>query len=533
MTATTPHPDVIVVGAGFAGLYAIHHLVESGFTVRCFELGSDVGGVWFWNRYPGARCDVESVDYSYSFSPDLEQEFDWTERYAAQHEIQGYLRHVAERFHLLERIQFDAEVTDARFDDAAHRWQVRLADGATESARYLVLATGPLSVPLVPRLPGLDGFRGRILHTSRWPVEPAEFSGRRVGVIGTGSSGIQSIPVIAEQCRHLYVFQRTANFSIPAQNRPMSPEAIAEVKANYRDRRALTFLTRGGSPYQYRTDSPLALDDEERRAAFEAAWERGGTHFTRSFGDLLTNDEANRLAVDFVAAKIRSIVADPAVAQMLIPSDHPLGSKRICADTNYYETFNRDNVTLVDLRRNPLVAVTPTGVRTGEGDQELDDIVLATGFDAMTGSFLAIDIRGAGDLSLREVWRDGPRTYLGVAVAGFPNLFLLSGPGSPSVLANMVRTAEQQVDWLADLLRHAADRGKSSIEADAEAQDQWVRHVNDAAAGTIHLRANNWYLGANVPGKPRVFMPYAAGLDVYRRECNEIAATQYRGFTLV
>jgi cyclohexanone monooxygenase len=378
----------------------------------------------------------------------------------------------------------------------------------------------------------MDDFRGRILHTSRWPAEPVDFTGRRVGVIGTGSSGIQSIPVIAEQCEHLYVFQRTANFSIPAQNRAMGPDELAEIKANYRDRRALTLLTRGGSPYQYRSDSPLDVDADTRRAAFEAAWERGGTHFVRSFGDLLTNEDANALAVDFVTDKIRSIVTDPAVAAALTPTDHPLGSKRICADTRYYETFNRDNVTLVDLRRTPLVEVTPTGVRTDTAGYDIDDLVLATGFDAMTGSFLAIDVRGAGDVSLRDVWRGGPRTYLGVAVAGFPNLFLLSGPGSPSVLANMVRTAEQQVDWLADLLRYAADRGATSIQADPAAQDDWVRHVNDAAAGSIYHKANNWYLGANVPGKPRVFMPYIAGLDVYRRECDEIAERRYPGFAV-
>ena len=533
MTDSTGDPDVIVVGAGFAGLYAIVHLVASGFTVRCFESGSDVGGVWYWNRYPGARCDVESVDYSYSFSPDLEQEYEWTERYAAQPEIQAYLRHVAQRYDLLSRIQFDAEVTSARFDEEQRQWRVTTADGTSASARFLVLATGPLSVPLVPQLPGLENFQGAVYHTSRWPKEPVDFTGRRVGVIGTGSSGIQSIPVIAEQCEQLFVFQRTANFSIPAQNRVMTPEQLAEIKANYRARRALTFLTKGGSPYQYRTDSPVALDEDARRRAFEVAWERGGTHFTKSFGDLLTNEESNRLASEFVAEKIRSIVDDPAVAETLIPSDHPLGSKRICADTHYYETFNRTNVILVDLRRSPIVEVTPCAVRTASGvEYELDDLVLATGFDAMTGSFQAIDPRGVAGISLRDVWRDGPRTYLGVAVAGFPNLFLLSGPGSPSVLANMVRTAEQQVDWLAGLLRHVVDQGAASVEADAEAQDAWVQHVNDAAEGSIYLRANNWYVGANVPGKPRVFMPYAAGLDVYRRECDEVAAEGYRGFSI-
>lgn len=532
MTDRTDQPDVIVVGAGFAGLYAIQHLVECGFTVRCFESGSDVGGVWYWNRYPGARCDVESVDYSYSFSPELEQEYEWTERYAAQPEIQAYLRHVAERFNLLPHIRLDAPVTEARFDEEQRRWRVTIADGTTDSARFLVLATGPLSVPLVPQLSGLDSFQGSVYHTSRWPAEPVDFTHRRVAVIGTGSSGIQSIPVIAEQCEHLYVFQRTANFSIPARNRPLSREELTEIKANYRARRALTLLTKGGSPYQYRTDSPVTLAEDERRQAFEAAWERGGTHFTKSFGDLLTNEESNRLAAAFVAEKIRSIVKDPAVAEALIPSDHPLGSKRICADTNYYETFNRNNVTLVDLRRTPIVTVTPSGIRTTDTEYLLDDLVLATGFDAMTGSFLAIDPRGVGGQSLRDAWRDGPRTYLGLSVAGFPNLFLLSGPGSPSVLANMVRTAEQQVDWLARLLRYVVDQGATRVEADLAAQDAWVQHVNDAADGSIYLKANNWYVGANVPGKPRVFMPYAAGLDVYRRECNEIAAEGYRGFVV-
>jgi cation diffusion facilitator CzcD-associated flavoprotein CzcO len=525
--------DAIVVGAGFAGLYAVHRLAASGLRVRLYEAGDDVGGVWYWNRYPGARCDVESVDYSYSFSEELEQEFEWTERYAPQAEIQQYMRYVATKFDLWPLMEFNARVDGAGYDDTTDRWTITLADGRASTTRFLVLATGPLSIPLEPRIPGIDTFDGAVYHTSRWPEEGVDFAGQRVAVIGTGSSGVQAIPVIASQCEHLAVFQRTANYSIPARNELVSPDYLAEVKANYRARRDLARQAKGGSPFRYRTDSALSLGEADRADAFEKAWARGGTHFTKAFPDIMVDSTVNEMAGDFVRSKIRSIVRDPEVAEKLAPKDHPLGAKRLCADTDYYETFNRDNVTLVDLKDAPIEAVEPGGIRTSTALHHVDVIVLATGFDAVTGSFLAIDVRGSGGVSLRTAWEGGPRTYLGMAVTGFPNLFLISGPGSPSVLANMVRTAEQQVDWIGDLLRYAANRLITRIEAQQDSQDAWVEHVNEAAQGTMFLKANSWYLGANIPGKPRVFMPYAAGLPVYTEECDAVAADGYRGFDLI
>lgn len=524
--------DAIVVGAGFAGLYAVHRLSTSGMRVRLYEAGDDVGGVWYWNRYPGARCDVESVDYSYSFSEELEQEFEWTERYAPQAEIQEYMRYVATKFDLWPLMEFNARVDSATYDDGTDSWTIVLHDGRTAGARFLVLATGPLSIPLTPEIPGLDTFAGHVYHTSRWPEGGVDFAGEQVAVIGTGSSGVQAIPVIAAQCQHLTVFQRTANYSIPAQNRPVSPEYLAEVKANYRARRELARQAKGGSPFRYRTDSALSVGDVDRADAFEKAWERGGTHFTKAFPDIMIDSRVNQMAADFVRGKIRSIVEDPAVAEKLAPRDHPIGAKRLCADTDYYETFNRDNVSLVDLKEEPIEAVERDGIRTSSVLYDVDAIVLATGFDAVTGSFLAIDIRGSESRSLRDTWQAGPRTYLGMGVAGFPNMFLVSGPGSPSVLANMVRTAEQQVDWIGELLSYAAGRSVARIEAQQQSQDMWVEHVNEAAQGTMFLKANSWYLGANIPGKPRVFMPYAAGLPVYTEECDAVAAAGYRGFEL-
>ena len=524
--------DAIVVGAGFAGLYAVHRLATSGLRVRLFEAGDDVGGVWHWNRYPGARCDVESVDYSYSFSEELEQEFEWTERYAPQAEIQEYMRYVATKFDLWPQMEFDARVDSSVYDDATDTWEVTLNDGRVSTTGFLVLATGPLSVPLTPHIQGLETFGGGVYHTSRWPREDVDFAGKRVAVIGTGSSGVQAIPVIAAQSEHVTVFQRTANYSIPARNQQVSPEYLAEVKADYRARRELARQAKGGSPFRYRTDSALSVAEADRRTAFENAWERGGTHFTKAFPDIMVDTEVNKMAADFVREKIRSIVKDPVVAGRLMPTDHPLGAKRLCADTDYYETFNRDNVSLVDLKVEPIDTVEPGGIRTSTTLHEVDAIVLATGFDAVTGSYLAIDIRGSGGQSLRDTWRAGPRTYLGMAVTGFPNMFLISGPGSPSVLANMVRTAEQQVDWIGDLLTHAAGRSIARIEAKQESQDEWVEHVNEAAQGTMFMKANSWYLGANIPGKPRTFMPYAAGLPLYTQECDEVAAAGYRGFDL-
>ena len=527
------HLDVVVVGAGFGGLYALHRLRGLGLSVQVYEAGSGVGGTWFWNRYPGARCDVESLEYSYSFSPQLEQEWDWSERYAPQPEILRYINHVADRFDLRRDIQFDTRVTTAAFDDASGRWRLTTDRGDDVSARFCVMATGCLSAVTTPDIEGLSSFRGNWFHTGQWPHEGVDFSGQRVGVVGTGSSGIQSIPVIARQASHLVVFQRTPNFSLPARNEPLAPDAQAEVKAGYG---ALRDAARGSfSAIAVSAPTELALEVEpaERRRRYEAAWARGGLmSMTTTFRDLILDKAANDTAAEFIRSKIREIVVDPDVARVLTPTDHPFATKRPCLDTGYFETFNRDNVTLVDLRQTPITEIVAAGIRTTEGVHELDTIVFATGFDAMTGPLLRVDIRGRGDRPLSDKWSAGPRTYLGIATAGFPNLFILTGPGSPSVLSNMVMAIEQHVDWIADCLSFLGANGLGTIEASVEAEDAWVDHVNQLASATLFPRANSWYMGANVPGKPRVFLPYVGGFPQYRSTCDDVAADGYRGFRL-
>ena len=524
--------DVVVVGAGFAGLYMLHRLRGLGLSARVFEAGGGIGGTWYWNRYPGARCDVESLDYSYSFCDDLQQEWHWTERYATQPEILRYIHHVADRFDLRRDIQLETRVTAARFDEMANRWQIDSDRGDRVSARFCIMATGCLSAAQVPDIPGLETFAGARYHTGRWPHEWVDFTGQRVGVIGTGSSAIQSIPVITRQAAHLVVFQRTPNFSVPAHNAPLDADHERRVKANYAEFRQQARESRVGFVVPTTQQSALAVSPEERERAYEERWQRGGLGFGATFTDLLTNQEANDTAAAFFRTKICSIVRDPAVAEALIPNDYPVGTKRICVDTGYYDTFNRDTVTLVDLRREPLEAITPRGVQTRAAEYACDSLVFATGFDAMTGALRAIDIRGRGGRALREAWADGPRAYLGLAVAGFPNLFTITGPGSPSVLSNMMVSIEQHVDWIADCLAHLGARELHTIEATAEAQEGWVAHVNDLANATLYPLAKSWYTGANIPGKPRIFMPYVGGVGAYRATCDEIAARGYDGFDL-
>jgi len=525
--------DAVVVGAGLAGLYMLHQLRGLGLSVRVFEAGSGVGGTWYWNRYPGARCDVESIEYSYSFSRELEQDWEWSERYPSQPEILRYLDHVADRFDLRRDIQLDTRVTAATYDEAGGRWTVTTDRGDEVSAQFCILATGCLSAAKTPEVPGLDTFRGDWYHTGHWPHQGVDFTGRRVGVVGTGSSGVQSIPVIADQAAHLVVFQRTPNFSLPARNKPLDPEARAAVKASYPALRERARRSYAGIAVPAPTESALAVDPAERRRRYEAAWEAGGLmSMTTTFADLIIDKTANDTAADFIRSKIHEIVDDPDVAEALAPTDHPFGTKRPCLDTGYFETFNRDDVTLVDLRRTPIVEIVPTGIRTTEAVHELDGLVFATGFDAMTGSVLRIDIRGRGDNRLREKWSAGPRTYLGLATAGFPNLFIVTGPGSPSVLSNMVVSIEQHVDWITDCISFLRANGVGVIEPTVESEDAWVDHVNELANGTLFPTANSWYVGANVPGKPRVFMPYVGGLPVYRATCDGVAADGYRGFTL-
>jgi cyclohexanone monooxygenase len=525
--------DAVIVGAGFAGLYMLHRLRGLGLSARVYEQAGDVGGTWYWNRYPGARCDVESMQYSYSFSEELQQEWEWSERYAPQPEILKYANHVADRFDLRRDIQLNTRVAAARFDDAANRWSVTTADGKQVSATYLILATGCLSNARVPDFPGLPDFKGKTYHTGHWPHQPVDFTGLRVGVIGTGSSAIQSIPVIAEQAKHLFVFQRTPNFSIPARNAPLTPELTREWKSDYTARRQ---YARAESRNGILTVIPQkgALDDNDiaRRQEYEAGWTRGGISFMAAYNNLLVDKPANDTAADFVRTKIAEIVTDPEIAKLLQPHNHPIGSKRICVDTNYYQTFNRPNVTLVDIRNAPIDTVLPNGLRTGGKDYELDAIVFGTGFDAMTGSVAKIDITGQNGITLNGKWAEGPRTYLGLMSAGFPNMFVITGPGSPSVLSNMIVSIEQHVDWISDCLAHLRTRGADRIEATKDAEDKWVIHVNEVAHGTLYPQANSWYMGANIPGKPQIFMPYIGGVAVYRRICDDVAAKGYEGFAL-
>ena len=522
--------DVAIVGAGFAGLYALHRLRGLGFSCQAYEAAADVGGVWYWNRYPGARCDVESLQYSYSFSNQLEQEWQWSERYASQSEILAYINHVADRFDLRRDIRFETTITAAHFDERSDRWSVRTGTGQTIVARFLVMASGGLSTTQVPRFEGLDAFQGRWFHTGRWPHQPVDFSGRRIAVIGTGSSGIQTIPMIARQAAHVTVFQRTPNFSIPGRNRPLVDEDQQAWKSRYAEHRARAKEI--GTLYEFSDRGAMQANEAERLAEYERRWVKGGVNFVHSFNNLMIDEASNTTAADFVRAKIRACVRDPEVAERLTPRDHPLGSKRICIDTDYFEAFNRDNVALVDVRRDPIERITPTGIRTGEAEHAVDDIVFATGYDALTGALSAIDIRGVGGGTLKVKWAAGPRSYLGLMSAGFPNLFVITGPGSPSVLVNMVIGIEQHVDWIADCLAHLREHGFSRIDADAAAEQRWGAHVDATAQRTLFPRANSWYMGANIPGKPRQFMLYVQKIGVYRKECDAAAQQGYEGFHL-
>jgi cation diffusion facilitator CzcD-associated flavoprotein CzcO len=524
--------DVVIVGAGFAGMFMLHRTRGIGLSARVIEAGRGVGGTWYWNRYPGARCDVESMEYSYQFSDELQQEWNWTERYARQPEILDYANHVAERFDLLPDIQFDTRVQAATYDDATHRWTVRTDDGNEISAQFLVMATGCLSSARTPDFAGRDSFEGATYHTGKWPHEGVDFTGRRVGVIGTGSSGIQSIPIIAEQALELTVFQRTASYSVPARNAPLDEATTKDIKANYAEFRAHNSLmpTAIGSRLPSTEALAIATPEEERARVYEERWQQGGLPFLGAFIDLLIDRNANETAAEFVREKIRGIVNDPAVAERLTPRT-VIGCKRLCVDTGYFETFNRDNVELVDVSETPVEEITPRGLRVGTREFELDCIVFATGFDAMTGALLSIDIRGLEGRTLQDAWAEGPRTYLGLGVVGFPNLFTISGPGSPSVLTNMIVSIEQHVNWIADCMAYMQSNGQHRIEATPEAQDAWVNWVNTIADFTLFPSCNSWYLGANVPGKPRVFMPLL-GFPAYVEKCEAVVANDYEGFVL-
>ena len=530
-----PDYDAVVIGAGFAGLGMLRRLREEhGMSVQVYEAGAGVGGTWYWNRYPGARCDSESYMYCFSFSEELLQDWNWSGKYPEQPEILSYLNHVADRFDLRRNIQFNTRVKSARFQDDTGHWEVETDQGNLVTSQFLITGIGCISSGNVPSIKGLDSFQGEWYHTGSWPHEKVEFAGKRVAVIGTGSSGVQSIPVIAGQAEHLTVFQRTPQYTIPARHGTIDRKYLEEVvKPNYEEILEQARWSTGGFPMNRDERSALQVTAEERLEAYEAGWAEGGIRFlSTSFKDISTDRRANDTMAEFIRKKIREMVRDPETAEKLMPTDHPFGSKRPLIDTDYFETYNHDNVELVDIRHSPIKEITPNGIRTEDQDFEFDMIVFATGFDAMTGSYFKMDIRGKNDLSLKDKWSEGPKTYLGLQVAGFPNLFMITGPGSPSVLSNMPVSIEQHIDWIANFLQYIRKHNIKSVEAGVDAETAWVAHVNEVAEPTMYMLANSWYLGANIPGKPRVFMPYVGGLGNYRKKCNEVADAGYKGFIL-
>ena len=523
--------DAVVVGAGFAGMYMLHRLRGLGFTTRVFEAGGGVGGTWYWNRYPGARCDVESMQYSFSFSEELDQEWNWSEKYSPQPEILAYANHVADRFDLRRDIILDTRVTKATFDEGQKHWRIETDRGDEVTARFCIMAVGCLSAPNRPRFEGIEDFAGPIYHTGEWPQEGVDFTGLRVGVIGTGSSAIQSIPIIAKQASELTVFQRTATWSVPAWNEALTPDYLKAVKADYPALRAKARARPTGFYFPFNLKPALEASAEERELLYEEAWARGGLPFLGAFGDLLFEKAANDTIADFARQKIRAIVKDPATAELLCP-ENVFGCKRLCVDTGYFETYNLPHVRLVDVSKKPIERFTRDAIVVDGVEYPVDAIVSATGFAAMTGSFDKIAITGRNGLTLAEKWRAGPRTYLGLASAGFPNFFMITGPGSPSVLASMIQAIEQHVDWLVDCLGHMRDVGAATIEPRLEDEDAWVEHVNEVSKVSLRSTCSSWYVGTNIAGRPRVFMPYIGGFPIYVQKCNEVMSKGYDGFVL-
>ena len=526
--------DAFIVGAGFAGMHMLYWLRDRlGFSARVYEAGSDVGGTWYWNRYPGARCDSESIYYMFSdhVSEEILQEWTWSERYARQPEILRYLQFVSERLDLRRDIQFNTRIASAVFDEASNRWDITTESGDHVWARFFITAVGCLSTPHTPRFKGIESFRGASYHTGQWPHEEVDFTGKCVAVIGTGATAVQVVPEIAEETAHLYVFQRTPSHDLPGRNHPLDEEYVREVKATYKDIWKTAREAPGGFPFPRGTASALEVTPEERQSAYEAAWQRGSLAFGATFTDLIINKEANDTANEFIGSKIREIVIDPEVAELLTPK-YPFGTKRPPLEHGYYEAFNRANVNLVDVRRAPIEEITPKGVRTVDAEYAVDSIIYATGFDAMTGALFGMHIRGRGGVTLKEKWADGPRTYLGLTTQGFPNMFMITGPQSPSVLANMPMAIEQHVEWIADCMNHMRERGYECTEALGEAEDGWMAHHTQIADATLIPQTDSWWVGANIPGKKRFLYPYIGGLDNYRMKCDEVAAKSYEGFVL-
>jgi cyclohexanone monooxygenase len=530
-TSSVEQLEVVIVGAGFAGMYMLHRTRQLGLSARVYETGNGVGGTWYWNRYPGARCDVESMQYSYQFSDELQQEWEWSEKYSPQPDILRYADHVADRFDLRRDIQFNTRVKSAIFNEITRRWDIETSNGNQVSAAFCVMATGCLSSPNTPEFVGLSDYKGEVYHTGKWPQEDIDFSGMRVGVIGTGSSAIQSIPIFASQADHLYVFQRTPNYTIPARNAPLDPEEVKEIKADYAGLRARAKTKPVGLDLPIPTQGALETSPEDRFQEFESKWQNGGVGFMAAFKDLLFEETANETAADFVRQKIRETVDDPKTAELLSPNNI-IGCKRLCVDTGYWEAFNRANVSLIDVSRSPIERISENGLITDSREYPLDAIVFATGFDAMTGALLNVDIRGCDGRTLKDKWSKGPKTYLGISTTDFPNLFTITGPGSPSVLTNMLPSIEQHVEWITDCITYMRANGMQCIEANQEAENDWVEHVNQVARLSLRSTCSSWYVGANIEGKVRVFMPYIGGFPKYVEKCNEVVANDYDGFTL-
>lgn len=524
--------DVVIIGAGFAGVYGLHKLRGAGYKVLAVEAGDDVGGCWYWNRYPGLRCDVDSLEYCYAFSEELQREWTWSERYAKQNEIHGYIRFVADRLDLRKDIRFDTRIVSATFDNDGSFWTLETESGDSLKARHCIMATGCLSVPKTPDIAGIDDFEGTLIHSVQWPEEKLELAGKNVAVIGTGSTGIQMIPLLAKEAGHLTVVQRTPAFCVPARNQAWNEARIEYWRENFRGLREIARSTRAGVLHDYGMLPSAAVRPEDRIADLERRWVKGGPNVLYGFNDLLVNEETNELVSEFLRGKIEAAVDDPEIAKKLMPYEYPVGAKRVCVGTDYYETYNRDNVSLVDLRSEKLQRIEKNGIRTDDAFYPVDVLILATGYDAMTGALLRIDIKTTAGKSLREEWAGGPGTYLGLGIAGFPNMFVVTGPGSPSVFSNMVLSVEHDMDWITDCLDYLRDKGAKTIEADPQAQDIWMDHVDEVASRTLVNKAASWYRGANVSGKPQKFMPYVGGVNTYQAKCREVAAHGYEGFLI-
>lgn len=527
----TNNIDTLIVGAGFSGIYMLHKMRQMGFSARVVDAASGVGGTWFWNRYPGARCDVDNPFYMYSFDEELDQEWEWTERYPAQAEILSYINHVADRFNLRPDIQLETRIVSAIYDESDAAWMVLTEDGEKFSARFCIMATGCLSAANKPDFEGLESFSGRIFHTGHWPDHEIDFTGRRVGVIGTGSSGVQIIPEIAKEAKHLSVFQRTASYVVEAFNHPLDSAEKIHIKAHYQDMREAAKKTFGGFTVTTNDQSALSVSEDVCRAKLEEGWQSGGNSFLTSFGDFGISEAANVRAQKFVRDKIRQAVNNPATAEKLLPH-HVIGCKRLCLGNNYYDTYNRKNVSLVSLGEKGVTKITPHSLETEDAEHLIDDLVLATGFDAMTGALKRINIQGRDKLALAKAWEAGPKNYLGLMTHGFPNFFTVTGPGSPSVLSNMLPTIEHHVEWIADCVNYLRKHNFKEIEADLKSQDDWVTHGNEVASKTLRYTCSSWYLGTNVPGKPRIFMPYTGGMPTYREKCEAVVEAGYEGFIL-